>query len=154
MMEQVKRKRGRPRKNTPDSIVKAVRPKRVPFGAQREILAVSGKDPNYHYRWVLDKNENGNRIMRFLRAGYSFVASDTVTVGDELVLKTTNYGSIVRQPGNSTGEFLYLMKLPMEYHLEDNKAKQDAIDETENQMRRALDEGQYGKVNISRNPPG
>lgn len=116
---------------------RAERPKiRVPVNGQRDKLSVYGLSPDFFYRFVKDNSEDGQRIFTFLRAGYDFVQADEVTVGQEVVYSTENVGSIVRQPAGD-GTYLYLMKLPMALHQEDERAKAAEIDSLERQMTRA-----------------
>lgn len=119
----------------------------------RNILTVEGKDPNYEYRWILDRygrNDDdagtyhpGQRIMRFQNSGWELVYSSEVSVGESHVYKTENVGSIVRIPAGQ-GEFQYLMKIKKEWYDEDQANKQEEIDEIEESMGRAGKEGQYG----------
>ena len=48
------------------------RPNRKPVGF-RNRLAVFDKDPNFEYRWVSSRMNNGSRIQECLDAGYEFV---------------------------------------------------------------------------------
>lgn len=134
----------------PDNISRAERPDRVPVSGNRDILTVQGKDDSYHYRWVLDQNESGQRIFKFLRAGYEFVTKDQgIKVGESLVYKSDNNGSIIRSPGGN-GQFLYLMRIPREWYEEDQRAKQNLVRENEKSINKAsTDDGQYGDVKLS-----
>jgi len=127
-------------------------PHRVPLSGLRDRLEVMGKDPDKYYRWVKDRHENGEEINRYKRAGYSFVNSDDVTVGEDRVFKSESFGSIVMLHEKEGGH-LYLMCQPMEYRLEDIALGQQTVDETEesvfNPQIDPLDSGkrgQYGKV--------
>lgn len=121
---------------------------RVPVSGTRDVLTVYGKDPDLEYRWVSDKSEDGARIYVFTRAGWFFVPSDEVEIGESNVYKSENYGSIVRQPDGG-GSYLYLMAIEKDLYLEDQKAKQEEIAEEERAITRERDEevddGQYGK---------
>jgi len=113
---------------------RAERPsERVPVNGMRDKLTVHGKDPSFHYYWCKDNNEEGQEIFNFLRAGYVFVRADEVKIGQDAVYKTESVGSIIRQPAGF-GEWLYLMKQPMDFYLEDQKAEQDRILSRENAM--------------------
>jgi len=134
------------------------KPTRVPVSGIRDILAVYGKDPNFEYRFVKDTNEGGMRIHTFMRGGWTFTEGgdhSSIVVGDECVYKSEKgHGSIVRYPADA-GAFLYLMQIPKELYDEDQQAKQDAIDEIEDQITKKRssehDElGQYGSIKISR----
>ena len=61
-----------------DNVVAAKRKERVPLHEQkRDVLKVSNRDPNYHYRIVNDVVEpNGDhRVDMFKRAGYDVVTN-------------------------------------------------------------------------------
>lgn len=133
---------------------------RVPVSGMRDILTVLGKDPNFHYRFVKDTNEDGSRIQRFIRGGYEFERvgqNKDIQVGADAVYKSRRkgVGSIIRFPGDSHGTHLYLMRIKREWYDEDQGEKTRAIDEVESQITRkkSSDEnelGQYGSVKISR----
>lgn len=147
-----KRGRGRPRKD--ERVEQRVRPNRVPVSGHRDILTVVGKDDDFVYRWVLDKQEDGSRIQRFALAGYDFVQSENVRVGQDSVYQTKNVGSIVRKPSGD-GQYLYLMRIPKEWYQEDQDAKARVISEKEGSIARERnpedkgDDGQYGSVKIT-----
>ena len=152
---EVKRKGpGRPRKDETRAESTGQRPgKRVPINGFRDKLSVEGCDPNYVYRWVLDSNEGGQRIMQCSAASYEFVTSDQgITVGQGSVYKSDNVGSIIRTPGGN-GDFLYLMRIPKEFHDEDKLAKDKKINDIENGMKRSTGKSAgaddlYGSVEI------
>jgi len=138
-------KKSRPEKGTSR---KENKPKRVPIsGDERDILSVIGKDEDYEYHWVLDRSEEGTRIMRFLSAEYEFVDANKIVVGDTSVYshKSTG-GSIVRVPANREGDWLYLMRIPKELHSEDRAMKARKVDSSVAVAHQATDsEGQYVK---------
>lgn len=150
--ETPKRGRGRPRKD--ERVEQRVRPNRVPVSGHRDILTVSGKEDGYSYRWVLDKQEDGSRIQKFLNAGYEFVQSDAVRVGQDNVYQTKNVGSIVRKPSGD-GTYLYLMRIFTEWYEDDQAAKEHELKIKEGAITRERDpenkgdDGQYGTVKIS-----
>jgi hypothetical protein len=113
-------------------------------------LTVEGKDPNFHYHWFSDKNETGQRIHRAKMAGYEFVTSDEVVIGESMVYKSSNVGSIVRIPDGRSGNYLYLMKLPQEWREEDLRDRAKRTSDTVKQMSQTKEDGQYGEVKISR----
>lgn len=140
------------KERTPDKPVRetrAARPKRVPISGTRDLLTVEGKDPSFHYHWFSDKNETGQRIHRAKMAGYTFVTSEEVSVGDSAVFKSANVGSIIRIPDGRSGNYLYLMKLPIEWREEDLADRAKRNTETETIMSRSRDDGQYGELKIS-----
>lgn len=138
---------------------KGNKPTRIPVSGIRDIMTVLGKDPNFVYRFVLDKVEGGARIMRFDRGGWTFARMDDlpggISVGEESVYKSKNDGSIIRFP-TGEGFFSYLMKIKKSWFKEDQAAKAEAIDAVEETIIRAgrpdgeENKGQYGKVKISR----
>lgn len=141
---------GRPRKHVPKTGV--TRETRVPIDGRRDILTIENKDPNMHYAWVLDDSENGYKIQQHLRAAYEFVQADRQeSVGQPHVYKSASQGSLIRVPNGTTGQHLYLMKLPMYLHLEDK----DALERKNKELEQSLEttgEGQYLKdLKITRN---
>lgn len=152
---EVKRKGpGRPRKDETRAESTGQRPaKRVPINGFRDKLSVGGCDSNYVYRWVLDSNEGGQRIMQCNAAGYEFVTGEQgITVGQGSVYKSDNVGSIIRTPGGN-GDFLYLMRIPKEFHDEDKLAKEKKINDIEDGMKRSTSktvgaDDLYGSVEI------
>lgn len=142
-----KRGPGRPSKES------RKRPERVPVGGFRDKLTVQGRDPNFVYRWVLDMDATGSRVLNFLQGGYEFVKGDEVIIGETYVFASPDYGSIIRRPGNKQGDYLYLMKIRKEYYEEDAKAKQDLVNQTEDALYspdslRGDREGVYGDIKI------
>ena len=146
----------------PKGIKKEInKPRRVPVSGIRDIMTVYGKDPNFKYYWVKDKSDNGSRIQRFIRGGYEFARRENeegnYVIGEEAVYASEKNGSIIRLPtGNA--EFSYLMRIPLEYHLEDRAAReQRLLDMEEDLMRQAPSDGRstsedgvYGSVKIEK----
>lgn len=137
---------------------------RVPVSGQRDIMSVFNKDKNFHYRWVVDLDERGSRILKFERAGYHFSPIETedqrLVVGEDAVYRSRKEDrdvSIIRLPTGG-GHFSYLMRIKKEWYNEDQEAKQLPIDEMEAQITGDLtpdgqskkDLGQYGSVSIKR----
>ena len=158
------RKTGQARKSGPQEHQDRVegteaRPrKRTPVSGQRDILTVMGKNPEFEYRWVSDKDDAGARIFVFKEAGYEFVQMEEVSgIGENNVYTTDNVGSIVARPDGS-GRYLFLMKIRKEWYDEDQVAKANQIDETELSIKRkraaSADDGQYGEVKLTRTPIG
>ncbi len=142
-------KGGRPRKYVPKTGVS--RETRVPIAGMRDVIPeIQGKDPNFRYYFELDSDETGARINRRLRAGYTFVQAEEVDVPGTYVYSASNVGTIVRVPNANNG-FLYLMKIPMEWYLEDVKAEENKVKETEETIYAdSKEEGRYGSVKLSR----
>lgn len=125
---------------------KGGRVKRVPMnGLERDLLSVEGKNPDYKYRWIYDKDGTGTRLVRAETAGYEFAAPVSHMVGDSTVYKTSDGGSVIRIPGGK-GNYQYLMRIRREWYDEDQKAKAQAIDENEASRHQPDSDGQYGKV--------
>lgn len=132
------------------------RPERIPVTGHRDILTVRGKDPNFHYRFVLDVDENGARIFRFKQAGFEFVNADEIDgVGTARVASDSGVGTIVRIPAGNhaktgTPQYLYLMKQPMEWYEEDQAAKEEDIARRERDLTEMFqgDDGHYGNIRI------
>ena len=148
-----KRGPGRPRKNDVSRVdVTTGRAPRVPVSGNRDILTIEGKDPSFEYRWIIDSAENGQRIQKFGKAWWELVLSDDGqhSVGQDMVYKTENVGSIIRVPAG-TGKFYYLMRIPKEYFAADQNEKQKEIKDRESAMTQTdSDNGQYGNIKLSR----
>lgn len=126
-----KRKIVNPRSKRPDNI--------IPMGDQRDKLTVRGLDPKlWSTRWFKDTGDSGFKIVAAENAGWSFVYSDEVTgIGNEQIFESEYAGgSVIRRPGDpkTTGEFIYLMKIPKKWFDEAQKAKQEIVNETERAM--------------------
>ena len=144
-----KRRRGRPRKVVEQAQPEERRvnrdlPTRVPFGGMSLKLEVANKDPNYFYRWFSDR---GDTIKRARRAGYEVVSErEAGRVLPEYLTNRDVHGgnqSLTDEMRLFGGRDEYgkdfamvLMKQPMEYHLADQKAKQENVDGIERSIRR------------------
>lgn len=130
-----------------ESIAKAPsgRVKRTPVG-RRNVLTVSGKDPDYVYRFV---NDEGGRVDDFLAAGYELVEKDGVKIGDARVGNPSAEGSVaqVHVGGGKKG---FLMRIKKEWYEEDQAAKQSHVDATEAATKEKALDGTYGDLKISR----
>lgn len=122
---------------------------RVPVSGLRDILTVYGKDDAYEYRFVVDADEQGGRILKFKRGGYELVESKDVEIGQDSVYKSRQSGSIVRVPTGG-GKYSYLMRIKKEWYNQDQKAAQDDIDNTEASITKPdeVTNGQYGSIKI------
>ena len=144
-----KRGRGRPRKEQPGDI-KLSREERVPLGGFRDILTLRNTDPNYHYYWGIDESEDGSQIARCLQAGYVMVRpEEKVTYGEASVYKSNGLGSVIRVSAGG-GLYHYLMKLPMEFHLDDQRRNAERVNQTEQSLKNQGGDtsGFYGDVSI------
>lgn len=123
---------------------KADRPERIPVAGPRNVLTVANKDPNFEYRFV---NDTGDRIERFKAGGWEVVTSED-EVGDKKVDRGTKLGSAITKAvgGQVTA---VLMRIPKEWYMEDQAAKQAEIDALEATMRQTSNEN-YGNVEIQR----
>lgn len=115
---------------------------RVPVnGNTKNILTVSNRDPDYHYRWVLN---NPDRVAKFKEAWYEVVErTDDLRVGDRKVDTSAGTSSIVETRAGM-GQKYVLMRLPKDLHDEDQRAKQRQVDESEAAMQREAQQGRYG----------
>lgn len=139
---------------------RSARPDRIPVGGYRDKLTVRFKDEHhgkkFASRWCLDSSHQGGSIVRYLDAGYEFVPYDEVQVGQTYVFNSDDVGSIVRVPADKEGNYLYLMRLPIEYYNDDLAAKNRQINESEralaapDQLREDAD-SVYGKIKIEHN---
>ncbi len=124
-----------------------MKPKRVPMG-RRDVLAVTGINENeFVPRWM---NDIDDRLQRALEAGYSFVDSAGITVGDATPESVRGGGSVMtKRVGNGT--VAYLMKIPKEWYDQDQKAKDAKISHLEAEMKKELTDkaqGRYGSVSV------
>jgi hypothetical protein len=125
------------------------RAKRTPVG-QRNVLTVSGKDPEFTYRVV---NDTGDRIAQFLEAGYEFVDAATHRVGDKRVNNASPEGSKA-QVSVGKGDKAFVMRIKNEWYNEDQFAKQKEVDRLEQSIKQtASGTGDYGSVSISVGTP-
>ena len=118
----------------------ASRPKRVGVG-KRNRFEVANKDPNFHYRIVRDEP---GRIQEFLDAGYEVCQSTDAKLGAKRLEGGSKVGTNQSIPlgAGSTG---FLMKLPMEYRLEDEAKKVQEVLGTEESIKQSAREYQRGQ---------
>lgn len=98
-------------------------------------LKFKNLDPNYHYYMIAtDKEHNGNKMQDFIENYW------------EPVTRSELYGSDCHSPDEHIGvndnAKLRLMKLPMEYHLEDEARRQSERDEVIKQVKEKA--GEFG----------
>lgn len=134
---------------------------RVPLYEQKSKTGVEYKDEQdrerYKDRWVNEKDQFGDRTLRFRTAGYEFVPKEKIQFcGAESVTNTESGLSFMRkQVGiDQSGQplFAVLMWIKREWYDEDFEAKMAKIDEVEGQIKRTLqqDDGEfYGDVNMT-----
>lgn len=151
MTEATTRKVGRPTQNVVSRAIREFRPEnRAPVGGFRDILTLNTRDDDYHYRWVSDTSEEGNRVFRFIQGGYEFAPAEGHGVGQQHIYKSKNndVGSVVRVPSGKEG-YLYLMRIRRDWYKEDQDRKQAEIDEVERQMQQVDKDEYYGKHDIA-----
>lgn len=115
------------------------RNRRVPLGTPESKLTVpqAQDDKEHEYRWINDKP---GRLMRAQAAGYEFVEDPTMQVGTGSTNGNSGADSrvsrLVGKDERGHPLYAYLMKIKREYYDEDQAAKQKAIDEVENTIKR------------------
>jgi hypothetical protein len=118
---------------------------RASINGVRNVLTVSGKDPDYVYRIV---NDDGDRVAQMQERGYEVVTDSTVTVGERRVANPTQEGSPVMASVGG-GKKAYVMRIRKDWHAEDQAAKAAHIAQTEGAMLASAKEGMYGKLEIA-----
>lgn len=123
------------------------RPRRAPLEG-RSRLKIRNMDPNYHYRIVNCNLENDpDRVQDLLELGYEIVPREAVgDVGDKRVDNPSAQGS-AGQISVGQGTKAVVMRIPKEWFQEDQKAKQEEIDRTEQRV--AKEGADYGNVTIT-----
>lgn len=138
---------------TRESVNKPVakRPQRTPING-RNVLTVTGKDPNYVYRIV---NDVGDRISQFKEAGYELVEADSVKLGDRRVNNASAEGSKAQVSVDREGTKAFVMRIPKEWYEEDQRAKQERVNDLEQSIQQeALSKNELrngAKLEITRN---
>lgn len=122
--------------------------RRVPLSTPRDLLACKGLPSNLHARWV---NDVGDRIQRFLDAGYTFYTDKRLQVGDRTVNPDRQLGTVISKNvnPNSTGSVAYLMVIDQKLYEDDQQLKFKETDDLEETIKNPSKEGQYGKTDIS-----
>ena len=122
-----------------------IRVRRTPINGVRNRLNVRGKEPGYQYRIV---NDVDDRIKTFEEMGYEVVTDTSVSVGDKRVAIGTREGSPAKVSVGQ-GVQAYVMRQKQEWFDEDQKKKQQYVNELEASMKRDSEkEGFYGKLKI------
>lgn len=99
----------------------------------------------------MDIDATGSRVLKFLQAGYVFVAADEVIVGETYVFSSPDYGQIIRTPANKHGDYHYLMKIDKDLYDEDSAAKQDLVDQSERALyAQPKENDMYGTIKINK----
>ena len=118
---------------------------RVPV-SQRNVLTVKGKDPNYVYRVV---NDVDDRVAQFLEGGYELVDKASTGVGDPRTSQGTAIGS-KQEVSVGQGVKAKVMRIKREWFDEDQDRKQKFVDQQEASIREKALDGNYGKLDITR----
>lgn len=114
---------------------------------QRGPQSISGnKDPEFVYRFV---NDTGARVDQMKQAGYEMVTDDDLIVGDSRV-SDSSQNSSVKRVISKDGTVSYLMKQRKDFYEEDQQAKQEYVDATEQSMKQQASEGTYGSLKITK----
>lgn len=109
----------------------------------RSRLRVDGKDPNYEYYIVTDKDD---RVRRFEEYGWEVVRDKEITIGESRISKPTD-NDTVRTVSLGGGETGVLMKIQKELWEEDQLAKNKRAEATVKQiMKDAKESSDYGKI--------
>lgn len=124
------------------------RVKRTPVNG-RNVLTVSGKDPDYVYRIV---NDSSDRVQAFLDAGYELVDANSVRVGDKRVNSASPEGSKA-QVNVGSGQKAMVMRIKKELYEEDQAAKAAHVNQLEQTIKQKAAGADYGTVTISRGIP-
>lgn len=129
---------------------RTTRRKRPPINGRGDVLTltnISDEDrENYVYRIFNDK---GTRIAQHKEYGWETVDTGDVTIGTRNDVKAGSVASVTVDSSNGTQGIV--MRIPKDWYEEDQKAKQDAIDEVEKQITGQSDkDGSYGKIDISK----
>ena len=102
--------------------------KRIPAGMPRQKLKVEGLNKDMKGYWATEE-----QFQELQDAGYEFVSNN-----DEIVIGEDNYinkSSIISRPASrSNDKKLYLMQIPKEDYEENQRFKQNRIDQMEKQM--------------------
>jgi len=129
-----------------DNLATKRKPRRTNISSTRNVLTVEGKDPDFEYRIV---NDAGDRVAQFEERGYEVVTDNNIRVGDRRIANPTKEGSPV-QISVGGGQKAYLMRIKKEWAIEDRKAKDRLVDETEKSMLRDTKEAaDYGKISVT-----
>jgi hypothetical protein len=106
------------------------------------------QDPDFHYAWISDQ---GDLLFRAKRAGYEHVAhAEMPMLSFDVDASSDGTGFISASGGK--GVMQYLMKQPIEFHLEDLEEQRGINRRRIADIKRDLNSGKdgtYGKVEIS-----
>lgn len=125
----------------------SVRPKRVPVG-MRPRLSVTGKNPNFEYRWV---NDTPGNVSLMKANGWQVCTNDEVDTGNFRAEQASEVGSLASAiVDGGTGMKAYVMKISKEEYQEIQEAYADEVRAREETLRPNSSDGEYGSVKIDR----
>lgn len=142
----------KPTRGRPAKVKRTERPHRVPMSGSRKRMHIDAedRDPNFHYAWI---NDQKDLIYRAKRAGYENVTIEEMPKwGTASDVDSANPAASVVSMKVDANITAYLMKQPMEYHLEDKAEMAAVVDAREADMKKDLNSGQngtYGNVDIA-----
>lgn len=122
------------------------RPVRQSTG-MRNKFAFINKDPAYEYRVAVDTDGTGDRIAELKDLGYEFAPANTHKLGKSRVDETSAEGTLetMNTGGGNKG---YLMRIKKEWYEEDQKAKAERVNNTEQGLKTPSVDGTYGNISI------
>jgi hypothetical protein len=132
---------------TQNSPVASARPTRVPL-SNRNRLSIKNKEPGYIYRIV---NDQDDRVERLQEIGYEIAPKESVgAVGNKQVDSASSLGSVTHF-SVGRGTKAVVMRQREEDFKEDQRMKQDEIDELESTMRSDVRKAaDYGTFDVSK----
>jgi len=126
--------------------VASARPRRTPL-EKRNRLSVRNKEDGFFYRIV---NDAEDRVERLKEQGYEVcTAEQTGMIGDKRVDNASFVGSAAHFSVGQ-GTKAVVMRIPKDWHDEDNSMKQQEVDRLESTMKSdARKTADYGGININ-----
>lgn len=115
------------------------REKRRPFGVPVSRLSIAYEIEGYHLRWI---NDEPGRIHQAQESGYEFV--EPQEVGRDAREDNRVKELVGTQRNDSDPMFAYLMKIPMEWYLEDRDAVNAQVDKVDEAIRNGTLEKRAG----------
>lgn len=135
----------KPSKAKPETVAKS---RRIPLGADRDVLWVDGKDPTKQYAWINDYN-----VDQMKASGFEHVMIDD---GNIRVADSNRYGSQLGSvicKGVGAGVTAYLMCIDKELYDQDMAAMAAKVDAQEEGIyREAKSGGLVGELKFGRKP--
>lgn len=139
-----------PAPDRPNRDIKQRTAKRTPLGVNRQKLVLNSlNDPEHSYRWV---NDYGTRIQDALNGGYEFVSAETagqIGVRDVMPANTDLGSGVSMVVERGTGRRAFLMRIPMDLFLEDQKAKQAEVDKVDKAIKGGSIKGLEGRTRVN-----